>query len=367
MSQDYCRGCGTVIQTVDPVAPGYVPETVLQQKKQLICQRCYKINHYGEAGHIQPDHNQIRHNLQRAINNSALAILVVDFSDLTGSFAVWQNYLQKTPYILAVNKIDLLPTRTKEEEVTDFLKEYINKLKLPQPIAIVSISSLKGYGVESLTKKITALVPEKSKVALFGVTNVGKSSLVKRILQTENVVNSPTVSKFPGTTLGLSNWSILDGRITLIDTPGLVPGDRMGDLLCPKCGSLLAANRIEQKLWGIKPGKGIIIGGLGGVINRGDAEITLIAFTAADVGTHRTDAVRVTELLEAQPDWLKKVCLGCIQKIKWQTHEVQLDPNQDLAIAGLGWVSLRRERSKLQMLIPEGIRWEIRAAVVGRK
>ncbi len=367
MSADYCRGCGSVLQTHDPGEPGYIPETVLLQKKQTICQRCFQITHYGKAGTIQPSSEQIRQSIRKAANLSELIILVVDFLDLTGTVSVWKDVLPDKPYILVINKIDLLPGRTLLEEVIEYVQNYVRDHGLNPPREIIPLSSLKGYGIDKLSRRIEALTPRGTRVALFGATNVGKSSLIKRMLTAERSSGTPTISKFPGTTLGLSNWSILRGRNTLIDTPGLNPGDRLGDLVCPTCGSKLATTQMERKLWGLKPGKGLIMGGLFGVENRSEGERVVLAFAPGGMVFHRTDQAKVTELLESQPDWLGMVCKGCSGKLRWMQTEVELAPGRDIAVAGLGWISLRGEPAKFGLTLPEGIRWEIRPALIGKK
>lgn len=367
MSQDYCRGCGTVLQTNNPDGPGYIPESVLSAGKQFICQRCYRLNHYGEVGKVQPGTVQIRKQIGKAIALSAVVVLVADLADLTGTVAVWRELLAGRPYILVVNKIDLLPVRTAVTEVIDYLADYLSTVGLTRPLGIIPVSSLKNTGMEALTSQMTKEAAQGAKIAIIGATNVGKSSLVKRIIAMDGDKVTPTVSKFPGTTLGLSNWGVLKGRNTLIDTPGLNPGDRLGDLLCPKCGSQLTATRLESKLWGVKPGKGLIVGGLLGLENRGDAEAVLLAFAGAGQSLHRTDQSKLRELLTGQPDWLSKLCRGCSVKLKWVESSVRLEPDQDLAVAGLGWVSLRGTAVDLQVMAPEGIRWEIRPALFGKK
>jgi len=367
MSGDYCRGCGSVLQTHDPSQPGYIPETVLLQKKRTVCQRCYQIIHYGKVGSIQPSSDKIRQSIKKAADLSELVILVVDFLDLTGTVGVWKDVLPDKPYVLAVNKIDLLPARTTLEEVVDYVRKYLGDHGLYPPREIILVSSLTGFGVDKLSRRIEALTPRGARVALFGATNVGKSSLIKRILTAEGVSVSPTVSKFPGTTLGLSHWSILEGRNTLIDTPGLNPGDRVGDRVCPTCGSKLATARLERKLWGLKSGKGLIMGGLFGVENRSEGERVVLAFAPGGMVFHRTDRAKVGELLTSQPDWLGPLCKGCLGKVQWIHTEVELAPGQDIAVAGLGWISLRGEPAIFGLTLPEGIRWEIRPALVGKK
>ena len=75
MSRDFCRGCGAPLQSENSDKAGYIPGTVLGQRGQLICQRCYKMTHYGQAGAIIPSGKAIDRALQgdssqRAIGGS---------------------------------------------------------------------------------------------------------------------------------------------------------------------------------------------------------------------------------------------------------------------------------------------------------
>jgi ribosome biogenesis GTPase A len=369
MIQKYCRGCGTQLQTDTPNKPGYIPAELLEQKgsSSFVCKRCYRIIHYGESGSVQPDSGGILNSIRKAITLSELLVIMVDFADLTGTLPVWSGFPGNKPYILVVSKIDLIPARAKYPEVSTYLLEYLRKLKWPKPVDVVLVSSIKGNGVDVLSKILFKSVSPNDKVALLGVANVGKSSLIKRILA-EDSTQGPTVSKFPGTTIGLSNWSIFKGRNTIIDTPGMVSGDRTGDLLCPECASLLApVSEIGQKLWGLKPGKGLIIDGVFAAENHGNEEAVIIAFASPQVNYHRTDNSKIKELLSESPDWLSKVCKQCRLKLEWKEESIILKPDHDLAVAGLGWISLRGQETPLKVTLPKGVRWEIRTALVGKR
>jgi ribosome biogenesis GTPase A len=368
MSQDFCRGCGSVLQTVDPDAPGYLPESVLKKRKQLICRRCYRITHYNDAGTTLPGQAQIKNNINKAIQLSRLLVIVADFFDLTGTLPVWADYLGGKPYLLVVNKGDLLPYLAKLEEVQSYVENYVRSLKITPPQRIIITSALNGNGVAIVGDQIKSATKAGDKVAFLGVTNVGKSSLVKQFLKAEGSGRTPTVSRIHGTTMGLSNWSVFKGRNTIIDTPGLDPQNRVGDLLCQKCGGELLANtKIYRKLWGVKPGKGIIVGGLLGLELQADTERVFIAFTGENVNTHRTDNTKIAAILHANPDWLKGVCQHCHHQIQWQEHQVELDGGMDIAVAGLGWVTLRGASAGLKIALPQGVKWEIRPGLVGKK
>jgi ribosome biogenesis GTPase A len=217
---------------------------------------------------------QVKESIRKAIRESSLLLIIADFTDLTGTLPVWAEFLAENelPYLLVLNKSDLLPMKTKNEEIIGCLRGYLKAHQMREPRDIILASGLKGQGMKILEKRIGLEAAVQTKVACLGATNVGKSSLIKQLLHSKNAKGrgsapvSPTVSKFPGTTLGLSNWSILEGRNTLIDTPGLAPGDRFIDRLCLQCaGNLTASTEIGQKLWGIKPHKGLIVGGVVGM------------------------------------------------------------------------------------------------------
>lgn len=103
----------------------------------------------------------------------------------------------KKPVVLAVNKADQVgPT---DPEVYEFYN-----LGLGDPIAV---SAIHGLGVDEMLDECFQYFPPEEemdeeddviKVAVIGKPNVGKSSLVNRILGEERVI----VSDMAGTTLG---------------------------------------------------------------------------------------------------------------------------------------------------------------------
>lgn len=366
MTVDYCRGCGCVMQSSNPNQPGYIPEAA--RSKNQVCQRCYQMTHYGKVGTIQLNQDQIKGNIKKAIGLSQLLVIVTDYSDLTGALPAWSSWILDKPYLLVVNKIDLLPERTKPDELKEYLHHYLADNFPKMPEALILTSGIKGAGVGVLLEEIKKATVPGDRIGLLGMTNVGKSSLVKQMLAAEKSSLAPTISKYPGTTLGLSNWSILKGRNTLIDTPGMAPGDRLGDLLCPECASrLVSTSKIGHKLWGIKPGKGMIIGNYLGIAHMGDSEAVLLTFVPPELPIHRTDNSKIGAFLKDAPPWLGKICKQCSRKLTWKEENLWLNPNNDLGVAGLGWFSLRGTKTEFKIWYPEGIRLEIRPALVGKK
>jgi GTP-binding protein len=124
---------------------------------------------------------------------------------------------QKKPVFFVVNKID---GPQHEEKVYDFYKLGVEPL--------YSISAEHRYGVEDLIDEVVKGLPksaeevedkEATKVSVIGRPNVGKSSLINRLLGYQRVL----VDEVPGTTRDAIDTAIeKDGkRYILIDTAGI--------------------------------------------------------------------------------------------------------------------------------------------------
>ncbi len=130
------------------------------------------------------------------------------------------------PTLLVVNKID---SKALEGEATDFYS-----LGMGTPMAISAVNLL---GVGDLLEELCALLPDpdapeddpdRMKVAVVGRPNVGKSSLVNRLLGEERVM----VSDIAGTTRDAIDTQFQDeeGRpYTIIDTAGIRRKARIDD------------------------------------------------------------------------------------------------------------------------------------------
>ena len=154
-----------------------------------------------DTGGIEPKSDdiimaQMKRQAQIAIDTSEVIIFLVDGRQgLTASDHEVANMLRvsKKPIVLAVNKID---NQKDEPGVYEFYN-----LGLGDP---VSISSGQGLGLGELLDEVVEHFPEYEveeddevvRVAFVGRPNVGKSSLVNRLLGEERSI----VTNIPGTT-----------------------------------------------------------------------------------------------------------------------------------------------------------------------
>jgi GTP-binding protein len=171
----------------------------------------------------------MREQAEIAIDHADVIILLTDLkTGVTASDKEVADFLLRSgkQVILAVNKADSVGTLP-----PDFYEFY--NLGLGDPIAV---SALHGHGSGDLLDEVVARFPEKSaeveeeddiKVAVIGKPNVGKSSLINRILGVNRVI----VSDVPGTTRDAVDTPYENeyGKFTFIDTAGIRRKSRIND------------------------------------------------------------------------------------------------------------------------------------------
>lgn len=181
-----------------------------------------------DTGGIEPASDdiilkQMQRQAQLAIDSADVIIFVTDIR--TGVVATDMevaSMLQKSgkPIILAVNKCDSIG-----EVPVDFYEFY--NLGLGDPIAI---SSVHGHGTGDMLDEVLKYLPDEPqgddeegedaiKVAVIGKPNVGKSSLVNRVLGENRMI----VSDIAGTTRDATDSLVENeyGKFIFIDTAGL--------------------------------------------------------------------------------------------------------------------------------------------------
>ncbi|MBU0599516.1 ribosome biogenesis GTPase Der [bacterium] len=142
----------------------------------------------------------IRRQVEVAIAEANLIIFVIDGRnslDETDKNIAEKIRKSKKPYLLVVNKIDSNYANLHQHE--HFLQVY--QLALNEPIPI---SSLHGLNIDQLLDKVIKNIPSQKEdpkkelinIAIVGRPNVGKSSLLNKILGEERVI----VDQEPGTT-----------------------------------------------------------------------------------------------------------------------------------------------------------------------
>ncbi|HIY16881.1 MAG TPA: ribosome biogenesis GTPase Der [Candidatus Intestinimonas stercorigallinarum] len=203
-----------------------------------------------DTGGIEPGTDSeilsfMRKQAEIAIQNATVIVFLCDIkTGLTASDQEVANMLLRSrkPVVLAVNKMDQVGATNPD------IYEFYN-LGLGDPIAV---SAVHGHGTGDLLDACLQYFPEEEendapddvvKVAVIGKPNVGKSSLINRILGEERVI----VSNMAGTTRDAvdSYFENEQGKYLFIDTAGMRKKSKVDDRI-EKFSVLRATMAIER-------------------------------------------------------------------------------------------------------------------------
>lgn len=203
-----------------------------------------------DTGGIEPSADSqilafMRQQVEIAIQHATVILFVCDIkTGLTASDQEVANMLLRSqkPVVLAVNKMDQVGITNPD------IYEFYN-LGLGDPIAV---SAVHGHGTGDLLDACMEYFPPEDeeeeeddviKVAVIGKPNVGKSSLVNRILGEQRVI----VSDMAGTTRDAvdSYFENQKGKYLFIDTAGMRKKSKVDDRI-EKFSVLRATMAIER-------------------------------------------------------------------------------------------------------------------------
>ena len=174
----------------------------------------------GPSSRDDPLHESVREQTDLAVSAADVVLLLLDGRE--GLVPVDEELIgdlrrSRIPFIVAINKID---AERLEAESVEFHRLGVEPLYM--------ISAEHGRGVGDLLDAVVETFPEpvtpqeqtdRVAVVIVGRPNVGKSSLVNRLLREERLV----VSELPGTTRDAIDTPVRAGDrdYTLIDTAGI--------------------------------------------------------------------------------------------------------------------------------------------------
>ncbi|HOO32850.1 MAG TPA: 50S ribosome-binding GTPase [Thermotogota bacterium] len=360
-----CHGCGVELQSEFPDKIGYIPEKSLIERANPICQRCYKIKHYGK--NISPEviHYTLS-DLKQIANECHVTLIVVDLLDINGT---WNENLRKAVgknFVILLNKFDLIPKNISSAEITGWFSEVFS---IPES-KIIPVSSLNGFGI----KKVLDVMEQSKKCCLAGATNVGKSTLLNKILKSQKSFNpkmdvdASTSSDFSGTTLGRVKRSLKNG-VVIIDTPGVEISNRMMQYITPEDRHLIFnTDKLTRQTHKLESGKTIFFGGLCriDILDNGTEKTPIFQiFSGHNIKYHKTSTEKADQIHTKlfgqvlQPPFRE----GSPSDYSWKTDIFELTTGQDLVISGLGWVNVKRGPLRISVKTPDNVSVEIRKAI----
>lgn len=352
---------------------GYVTSSAFM-REQPLCQRCYRLIHYGQftAGSVTED--EYRTSVMRTLARPSLVLYVVDLFDFSGSLVRGiSGSLRDHEVWLVGNKVDLLPRELSRERLGSWLFREAKRHELDlREVFLVSAKS--GEGFAKLWEAVRTRARDRQAVAI-GMANVGKSSVQNRLLEQAGQLDGQafTVSPYPGTTLGGFTLKLGGSGVILADTPGLLGRFRLQDRVCSdSLKAIVAQERVKPRVYQLESEQTLFIGGLARLDFLAGPDQPFVVYAANQLTVHRTKLAHADDLYQRQLGAiLSPPCAKCddsLKSLRPKNMSFKDGKPVDVVIAGLGWIRLSGKVVKLHVHVPEGVEISVRPALgAGRR
>lgn len=307
-----CRGCGALFQSNNPELEGFIKEE--NKEKSTLCERCFKIRNYGEYQKITKKNDDFFEILKQINETGDLVVLVIDIFNINKDIKEICSYFKNNDVLVVLNKRDVLPLSVKINN----LLAYVDRLGINYIDKLI-ISTAKNYNFDLLMNKINTYKKSKN-VYVVGFTNVGKSSMINKIIYNySNSILDVTTSVLPSTTL--SNVKVdVNENLTLIDTPGIIDDGSIMNYLEPeKLKKVLPRNEIRTITYQIRSKQSIFIEDLVRIDCEMSNNLTLYFSNKLDITREFNNSDKLHNL---------------------EKHELIVFENQDIVISGLGFIKV---------------------------
>ncbi len=330
-----CRGCGAVFQSLDPLTEGFIKEENIAVS--TLCERCFKIRNYGEYQKITKKNEDFFHILKEINETKDLVILVIDVFNINKDLKEICSYLKNNDILLVLNKRDILPLSVKNTN----LLYYVDKLGIDYIDKMV-ISTSKNFNFDMLLNKINSYKKSKD-VYVVGYTNVGKSSMINKIIYNySDSTLDVTTSVLPSTTLSSVVVDVND-NLRLIDTPGIIDEGSIMNVLEPnELKKVLPRDEIRTIVYQIRAKQTIFI----------DEYARIDCELSNNLTLYFSNKLNISRVFDST------------QKLmNLKKHDLIMFANQDIVISGLGFIKVT-DSGPITIYAPDGVDVYIRPSLI---
>ena len=335
MNEDkYCIGCGVKLQDSNMLFEGYTADL-----SNNLCSRCFKLKNYGEY-QLTTKSNSEYIDILKSINETKdLVLYIVDLFNIEKDIKMIREYISNR-LILVVTKRDVLPKSVNDEKI----KEYFSKFNLDYQDIII-ISSKKNYNIDELLLFIKKYKSSKN-VYVVGHTNVGKSTLIKKLMKNYSEFDCDlTVSVLPSTTLNKISIKLSDD-LNLIDTPGLIDrGNIINYVDFSIMKKIIPRKEIKPKTYQIKAGQSLLINEL--------IRIDYIEGSKNSFTFFMSNDLKIKKFNSNKNETLKNI-------IK---RNLEVGYHQDIVINGMGFVKIT-DKALVDVYIDKNVEIFVRDSLI---
>jgi ribosome biogenesis GTPase YqeH len=380
-----CTGCGATLQSESVDAPGYLPASA-GVRENAVCRRCYRIRHYGEFSRVVVPSEEYATQVSQIAKRPGTVLYVLDVFDIHGSIIPnLSKYIGPSPVIAVVNKVDLLPQAVHADNMERWVRRSLEQVDI-HPRRVLFVSGQENQGMDKLWSVVEE--QQRNPVYVVGMANVGKSTILNKLVGRVQDGEPFTASRVPGTTLGLVKTNVTShaGReVTFVDTPGLIHGNRVTDVLCADClSTVIPTSRLKPRVFQLDPGQSLWLGGFARFDFEAGSHQPVACYVSNSLAVHRTKLENADHIgANHADDILKTPCPACRQALgDLKSRPVAAGRaksefsdgkkaylcganGSDIVLAGVGWISLMGKDLRGTLWTPRDIRITLRPRLVG--
>ena len=366
-----CYGCGVILQTSEPNLPGYVPEEQLTKHEVVLCQRCFRMQHYGKDEHTgDPAANEEFFKiLEAAQKENALIVYVFDLFTFESSFVTaFNEKIKGLTTIVVANKRDLLPREVNDQKIHDYVAKRCQEAGMVVSDIVIT-SSIKNYNMDELKEKIQSR-REGRNVYFIGAASSGKSSIINNFIKNYSNTTSMliTTSPFPGTTLRVIEIP-LDESSFLFDTPGIsVDNSLLFKVEKEVLKVITPMKEVKPRTFQLNPGQSLILGGLARFDFVQGKHTGFSVYLANPVDINRAKLERADRTMDSQ---IRTKTIRPVSKIVRDVTDLEAfeititETNRvDVGVTGLGWITFKGSGQVLRVMVPKGVKVYVKPAKI---
>lgn len=207
-------------------------------------------------------------------------------------------------------------------------------------------------------------------VYVVGATNVGKSTLINRLIRDySDMEQELTTSRYPGTTLDMVNIPLDDGK-HIIDTPGIVYPWRFSEIVSRQDLSAIMPDKpLKPAAYQLDAGQTLFFGGMARFDFVDGQHQSFTCYINGGLKIHRTKLERADQLfVDHAGELLSPPTRDQLAEMpEWTRHEFRVPRKSpsDIYISGLGWIRVNSENGALVAVhAPRGVRVLLRPALI---
>lgn len=350
MNYKKCASCGIILQSEDKNKFGYVSEEKYASDN-VICLNCYRLQHYGDDTFNQ---SKFEVNLNKFYDIKDNLFIITDlfhFHETINNPIIIQLVTSVNNVDFIISKFDWwshdnINFQHMAEKVKNILED-----KFGFSINVYFVSSQNQYNLKLLANKLN-----KNKNNYFvGLSNVGKSSLIKALIPHSKVITSRSLN----TTKDFIE--IVSQEYTIIDTPGLDNNMSIFQSITMKDGKFFTTlDYIKPKVYQLPEKNCLALGGIAKINFISGSKTNFVIFISNKIRVERLrlnydDLTKWTELSK-KPNFRPNY-LGNWKEVKLSTisQENEIIDQGSIIINGLGVIKFKGIIKELTIIVPENV------------